>query len=96
MGIDTQAVIVVGLPDDELDIERNNWGGYDDKDILQMIPSYFDATEGIIGVEVLASPDYGYSVFDVELLVEHIRVAKATFKLLTGEEGKVYLSPKVW
>ena len=96
MGIDTQAVIVVGLPDDELNIERNDCGEYDDRGILQMIPSYFDADEGIIGVEVKESPDYSYSEIDVELLLEDIRVAKSTFKTLTGKEGKVYLSPKVW
>lgn len=96
MGIDYQASLVVGLPSDDLNIERGEDGNYDEDELLNLVPPYYDADEGIIGIEIITTRAYSYKEVDVDKLISDIAEAKETFLKLTGVVGKLYLSPKGW
>jgi hypothetical protein len=88
MGTYYKAKLIVGLPQDEIEI--------DDEEILDEMDracSYYDCDSDatILGVTVASSEDY--SATEISLDPAKIDAAKATFRELTGQDGKLYLSP---
>lgn len=90
MSISYDAVIVVGLPFNEVCEDSDEfYDKYEDK--LDRISPYFDASNDdcLIGITYASSCDYQYK----ELASEFTMKANlALFKQITGKEGKVYLS----
>ena len=88
MGMYYKAKLIVGLPQDEIEI--------DDEEILDEMDracAYCDCDSDarILGVTVASSDDY--SAIEVDLDLAKIDAAKTTFKEITGQDGKLYLSP---
>ena len=58
---------------------------------LEDFPPYYDGGgQGLFGIYLNYSPDYGYS--EVIYTEDDVAKAKAEFESLTGMEGKVYLT----
>ncbi len=58
---------------------------------LDDFPSYYDGYgQGLFGIYLNYSPDYGYS--EVIYTEDDVAKAKAEFESLTGMEGKLYLT----
>jgi len=88
MGMYYKAKLIVGLPQDEIEI--------DDEEVLDDMDracGYYDADSEatILGVTVASSGDYSAS--EVVLDLAKIDAAKSEFRQLTGQDGKLYLSP---
>jgi hypothetical protein len=88
MGMYYKAKLIVGLPQDEIEL--------DDEEILDDMDracGYYDGGSDatILGVTVASSGDY--SAEEVDLDLAKIDDAKAKFRELTGQDGKLYLSP---
>lgn len=95
MGIDTQAVIIVGLPRGELKQVEDLEDLIDDA-MLEVAPRYYDgdASEAtIVGIVFKESHTYGAVV--LEWSESQILSMKEEFKKITNLEGKVYLTPVV-
>jgi hypothetical protein len=88
MGMYYKAKLIVGLPQDE--IETDDEDALDDMDRAH---AYYDADSDstIVGVEVEATSDYQAKEISIDLA--KIDAAKAEFRKITGQEGKLYLSP---
>jgi len=87
MSVDYRAVIIVGLPKDELGLEYNE---IEDAG-LEFVPRYYDAQDGIVGIVVCESGDYSYEEIAPDL-TDAICQADKTFTDATGKDGKLYLS----
>ncbi len=90
MGMYYKAKLIVGLPQDEIEL--------DDEEVLDDMDrasGYYDCDSDatILGVDVASSGDYSAIEVDLELVPAKIEAAKAKFRELTGQEGKLYLSP---
>lgn len=88
MGMYYKAKLIVGLPKEEIESEDE-----DMVDDLDRACGYYDCDEGsmIIGVEVESTGDY--QAKEISLDAAKIDAAKAEFRKLTGQDGKLYLSP---
>jgi len=95
MGIDTQAVIMVGLPRGKLkDIE--DLEDLIDDEMLDIAPRYYDGDGSeatIIGLIFKESPTYGGVAFEWD--ESQILSLKKEFKEITDLDAKVYLTPVV-
>lgn len=102
MGIDTQAVIVVGYTYDEIysvfneiedDIDFTEW--CEDNE-LESISPYYDASreDCLFGTVIFTTGDYQFG----ELNVGQLDIIDAEQELIDkfGEAPSVYLSPYVW
>jgi hypothetical protein len=102
MGIRTSAVLIVGLPHDEiietpgiitaLEVDgKDFYEVCEDIGIYSASP-YYDASEDdrIWGVVV-----EGEGEVDIALLHQKILDAQETFERLTGAEGRLFVSPNV-
>ena len=88
MGIEYQAVLIVGLHRDDIE----NGEIIDD---LDEAAPYFDGAEhAICGVFVERSGDY--CATEITLDQAKVDAAKAKFLRLTGQEGKLWLTPRGW
>lgn len=85
------AVIVVGLPSDE--VEQDGEGYYDEDGHLELVPRYYDSSDGIVGIIVQGSGDFSYNELS-DKLSEHIEAAKKKFFKGTGKQGQVFLSTR--
>lgn len=88
MGMYYQAKLIVGLPEDEIEI--------DDEDILENMDracGYYDGGPDatILGVEIEETGDY--QAKEITIDPSKIEAAKVKFRELTGQDGKLYLSP---
>lgn len=92
MGIDYSAAIVVGAAWEDVDgNSQEDIQELVDNGDLQDFPPRFDGyREGLFGLYIVNSPDYGYC--EMEYATLFIEVAKQKFKELTGMGGKVYLT----
>jgi hypothetical protein len=89
MGIDSAASIFVGLPRDDGDFEQ-----LIDEDELEVCPPYYDGgSDGLVGFHYALSPDY--SPCEVSWDQSEVDSLKQRFKLLTGIDAKVWLSPNI-
>lgn len=88
MGIYYKAKLIVGLPKDE--IESDDEEMVDD---LDRACGYYDCDEDsmIVGVEVESTVDY--QAKEISMDAAKIDAAKTEFRKLTGQDGKLYLSP---
>ena len=90
MGIEYSASIIVGLHRDALE-------NSDDETIesLDMCPPYYDGSDqAIVGVTVFASGDYSASEFTWDQA--KVDAAFVKFKEITGQDGRLYLTPCGW
>jgi hypothetical protein len=93
MSVEYNAAIVVGA-------EWNSINGDAIQEKISMLvecgelddfPPYYDGYgQGLFGIYLNYSPDYGYS--EVIYTEDDVAKAKAEFESLTGMEGKVYLT----
>jgi hypothetical protein len=88
MGTYYKAKLIVGLPQDEIES--------DDEDMIDDLDracGYYDCDSDsrIVGVEVESTSDY--QAKEISLDQTKIDAAKAEFRKLTGQDGKLYLSP---
>lgn len=99
MSTDVSAVLIYGLPYDELGIVESG-----DEDVYYQLEEYdsaypyFDAPfgEGIFGVVVCGTRDFcSMKLPPIEQLTDSIEIAKRKFKEKSGKEGRLYLSPHV-
>jgi len=106
MGIDTQAVIVVGYTYDEIysvfneieyeieyDIDFTEW--CEDNE-LESISPYYDASreDCLFGTVIFTTGDYSYETLDINELVTKDIIEELADKF--GKVPNVYLSPYVW
>ena len=85
MGMSYSAKLIVGLHRDEIENE-------DVIDELDSAPPYYDGgDEAIIGVCVEETSSY--SAKEVAITQAKIDAAHAEFREITGQEGKLYLTP---
>lgn len=98
MGIDTRAIIVVGLPYDELsDDLRDKLADIGELDGIESVSPYFDASHDdcVFGITVHQTGDYCCSDLPGDL-THLIEEACRTFTEKTGLVGRAILSPYVW
>lgn len=94
MSIDTSAMIVAGLPNRDfealgIDVAATDWE-------LEHVSPYYDGWEDAIwGICVDDSPGYVASELPPNL-AELIEKAKTEFKAITGQDAKVWLTPRIW
>lgn len=93
MGVDYQAVLVVGLNADEFN--RDEDGYFDSNGVLEFFSTYYDGSHGIVGVPVAVSGVYDYREVS-EYVAEDIALAREKFKEASGKEGKLYISTYGW
>lgn len=88
MGMYYKAKLIVGLPKEEIESEDE-----DMVDDLDRACGYYDCGEDsmIVGVEVESTGDY--QAKEIRLDTEKVAAAEAKFRKLTGQDGKLYLSP---
>lgn len=88
MGMSYSAVLIVGLHRDDIETE--------DEEILESLdsaPPYYDGgDDAILGVNVEKSGDY--QAKEITLDQAKVDAAKAKFRELTGQEGKLFLTPR--
>jgi hypothetical protein len=86
MGIEYSAALIVGLHRDEIE----------DEDLIdeldQAAPYYDGGDEAIVGVYVERTGDY--QALEITLDQAKVDAAKAKFRELTGQDGKLYLTPR--
>ncbi len=97
MGIDTNAVIIVGLPRGELSHIEDLQNLVDGNEILKIVCAWYDGEgddEAIAGIVYKSSPTYDTTeiVWDENKILK----LKEEFKRVTGKEAKVLLMPSVW
>jgi len=93
MGIDYRAAIFVGLPRESL-YQVENFEELLDSDELQVCPPHYDGNGedyAIVGYEVYGSDTHCASEFVYDQA--KIAAAKEEFKLRTGLDAKVWISP---
>jgi hypothetical protein len=88
MGMYYKAKLIVGLPKDEIESEDE-----DMVDDLDRACGYYDCGEDsmIVGVEVESTGDYQAKAITLDMA--KVQAAEAEFRKLTGQDGKLYLSP---
>jgi hypothetical protein len=88
MGMYYKAKLIVGLPKDEIESDDE-----DMVDDLDRACSYYDCDEDsmIVGVEVESTGDY--QAKEIRLDMAKVAAAETEFRRLTGQDGKLYLSP---
>lgn len=88
MGTYYTAKLIVGLPQDEIESDDE-----DMVDDLDRACGHYDcdAESRIVGVEVESTSDY--QAKEITLDQAKVDAAKAKFRELTGQEGRLYLSP---
>lgn len=86
MGIEYSAALIVGLHRDEIE----------DEDLIESLdqaaPYYDGGDEAIVGVYVERTGDY--QAKEITLDQAKVDAAKAKFRELTGQDGKLYLTPR--
>jgi len=92
MGIEFSAVLMVGLPYNDVAEVK----GIDDmlhEGTIDYASPYYDAPllEWCVGIRVAGSGDYSYSKI-APLDSDVLEAAKCKFREMTGMEGKVYIS----
>ena len=108
MSCEYSAVLLVGLPCDEINydellVETDEEGNiieeiYSDiTDFLEtngcnVFSCYYDSGNDVGGFVIKRSPDYWFSEIDLETLSDKIEKAKKDFFELTGQEGKLILT----
>ena len=92
MSVEYNAAIVVGAAWEDINEDAiDNIDELVENGDLHDFPSFYDGyREGLFGLYIVNSPDYGYC--EMEYTAEDIEIAKQKFKELTGIEGKVYLT----
>lgn len=86
MGVSYSAMIIVGLPRDEMgDVDEEIIEGMD-----QCPPHYDGGDKAVIGYEVAGTPNYGR--IELGLDVGEVAELKKQFKDETGLDAKLYLS----
>jgi len=92
MSVEYNAAIVVGAAWEDINEDAiDNIDELVESGDLHDFPPYYDGCrEGLFGLYIVNSPDYGYC--DMEYTAEDVEAAKQRFKELTGIEGKVYLT----
>lgn len=95
MGIDTSAVLMVGLSSEELAGGCDYYYEVLEEKGLSNISPYYDADYDScnIGIVIESSPDYQSSEVDEETLLSRINEAKEKFFTVTGKSGKLFISP---
>ena len=93
MSIDTSAVIIVGLPRDDLK-DHEKFVDFCDGTLEQISPYYDGYIHAILGVVVQSTDDYSANEL-VATLADDIEKAKVEFTSRTGRQGKVFLTPYV-
>lgn len=93
MGVDYKAAVIVGLPRREFEDydQLQEWLNNED---LECCPPYYDgcgAASTIIGKFMQLSGDYKPAEFNYS--VDEVESMKNEFKLLTGKEAKIWISP---
>lgn len=88
MGMYYKAKLIVGLPKDEIESDDE-----DMVDDLDRACGYYDCGEDsmIVGVEVESTADF--QAKEITLDMAKVAAAEAKFRELTGQDGKLYLSP---
>lgn len=93
MGVDTRAVIVIGLPSGEL---PQQFSDVDEYGLESISPSYdAEIKYCIIGLPLYQTSDYHYKEISLDD-IDKVSSLKTKFKKITGMDGKVYLSPLIW
>ncbi len=98
MSIEYSAVLLVGLPCDEIYLEEDIEELYSDiTDFLEanggnVFSCSYDSGNDVGGFVIKESPDYWFSEIDLETLSDKIEKAKKDFFELTGQEGKLILT----
>jgi hypothetical protein len=92
MGVDYQAVLVVGLDRDEF-AEQDTEDLYDKG--LSFYSTYYDGSYGIVGIPVAKSGVYDYREVEDDLTLKIID-AKNKFFEITKKYGKLYISTYGW
>jgi hypothetical protein len=86
MGIEYSAALIVGLHRDQIDAE-------DQVEQLDQAAPYYDGSdEAIVGVIVERTGDY--QAKEITLDQANVDAAMAKFRELTGQDGKLYLTPR--
>jgi hypothetical protein len=91
VGISYEAKLIVGLPQDEIECDDEDRR----EDLLEELDrasSHYDCDSDarISGIEIEHSGDYSFK--EITLDWAKIEAAKARFRELTGQEGRLYLS----
>lgn len=98
MSCEYSAVLLVGLPCDEVYLEENVEEEYGDVtnfleyNEAQVFSCSYDSGNDVGGFVIKRSPDYWFSEIDLETLSDKIEKAKKDFFELTGQEGKLILT----
>lgn len=95
MGVNYQAVIMVGLPRKDIGLEELD--DLIDEDLLECCAPYYDGGDesyAIVGFCYKKSGSYYPSELDWDQ--ENLDKLKADFKKVTGQEAKVFISPRGW
>lgn len=98
MSCEYSAILLVGLPCDEVYLEENVEEEYGDVtnfleyNEAQVFSCSYDSGNDVGGFVIEESPDYWFSEIDLETLSDKIEKAKKDFFELTGQEGKLILT----
>jgi len=90
VSVSNQAVIVVGLPENEVLMDCNDYSDFG----LEEVPYYYDCNERdrIVGIVVKSSGSSSWNEIDVRSLTNLVEDAILSFNEITGLDAKVYLS----
>ena len=97
MSCEYSAVLLVGLPCDEIHLDEDSEEYEDIVDLLetnnaQVFSCSYDSGKDVGGFVIKESPDYWFSEIELETLSDKIEDAKKKFFDLTGQEGKLILT----
>ena len=97
MSCEYSAVLLVGLPCDEIYLDEDSEEYEDIADLLetnnaQIFSCYYHSGNDVGGFVIKESPDYWFSEIELETLSDKIEDAKKKFFDLTGQEGKLLLT----
>lgn len=89
MGVEYSAVIVYGLPRDEVRHVENRDGTYGSEHELEFIPRGYDSSDGIVGVVLRTTDSYDYEPIGDIVVPDFI---KTQFRDNTSLNGKLFLT----
>ena len=97
MSTNYSAVLLIGLPCDEIHLDEDSEEYKDIVDLLetnnaQVFSCSYDSGNDVGGFVIKESPDYWFSEIELETLSDKIEDAKKKFFDLTGQEGKLILT----
>lgn len=97
MSTNYSAVLLMGLPCDEIHLDEDSEEYEDIVDLLetnnaQVFSCSYDSGNDVGGFVIKESPDYWFSEIELETLSDKIEDAKKKFFDLTGQEGKLILT----